>query len=554
MKVFVYSRWDGTENEFSLDSNDALRAVSELMMHGLSLAEAMAWLRQHGIDLGGLHFRVMGVQELEREIGQRLEALESKYHLDEATRQLERRFEEILDQEQAALERIHGFESRAHNEFLVRRHQTGPLGARIESFRAHDFVDPTAHEAYEQLLDELEELSKLEQFIAERRDRFRGKTPADYETAQEIRRQVEALERLQQQLASGDFEPISPAELRELLSEDAARSFVFLRDFEKSLRHGGYLAERDGELGLTPRAIRKMGSQALADVYRALQKGRPGEHENADRGAASPRPDETRPYRFGDTLEIDVTRSVLNGVLRAATAAAGQSARRAATANETGKALSPPIRLGVDDLEVRERSHATETTTVLLLDLSWSMSFAGRFAAAKRVAIALEHLVRTAYPRDRFFVVGFSTRARELPARHLTEVTWDIGDPFTNLQAGLTVAERLIVRHPCPSPQVLVITDGQPTAYYVGAELHAEWPLGPGGVSPRAVAETMKAVARVTRRGITINTFMLDDAPELVGFVERMTEVNRGRAFFTAPSELGSFLVVDYVSRRRRRR
>jgi uncharacterized protein with von Willebrand factor type A (vWA) domain len=128
-----------------------------------------------------------------------------------------------------------------------------------------------------------------------------------------------------------------------------------------------------------------------------------------------------------------------------------------------------------------------------------------------------------------------------------------MGDPFTNLQEGLMVAERLIAKHPSASPQLLVITDGQPTAYFLGRELHVEWPMGFGGVSPHAVAETMKQVRRVTRQGVTINTFMLDDAPELVGFVERMTQINRGRAFFTSPEKLGSFLMVDYLKGHRKR-
>jgi uncharacterized protein with von Willebrand factor type A (vWA) domain len=181
------------------------------------------------------------------------------------------------------------------------------------------------------------------------------------------------------------------------------------------------------------------------------------------------------------------------------------------------------------------------------------MSWAGRFPAAKRVALALDHLVRTRYPRDHFFVVGFSTRARELTPRELPLVSWDMGDPFTNLQEGLMIAERLIARHPSTSPQVLIVTDGQPTAYFRGHELRVEWPMGFGGVSPHAVAETLKQVRRVTRQGVTINTFMLDDAPELVGFVERLTELNRGRAFFTSPDKLGSFLMVDYLRGRRKR-
>jgi len=112
----------------------------------------------------------------------------------------------------------------------------------------------------------------------------------------------------------------------------------------------------------------------------------------------------------------------------------------------------------------------------------------------------------------------------------------------------------VIRRHPCATPQILVITDGQPTAYFESGQLRVEWPMGMGGVSPHAVAETMKQVRRITQQGITINTFMLDDAPELVGFVERMTQINKGRAFYTSPHQLSSFLMVDYISHRRLRR
>jgi uncharacterized protein with von Willebrand factor type A (vWA) domain len=211
-----------------------------------------------------------------------------------------------------------------------------------------------------------------------------------------------------------------------------------------------------------------------------------------------------------------------------------------------------PIRWSVDDLEVRETDHQTQCTTVLALDMSWSMSWAGRFPAAKRVALALDHLIRTRFPRDHFFVVGFSTRARELRIQDLPEASWDRGEPFTNLQEALMLAERLIAKHRSPSAQVLVITDGQPTAYFRGKELRVEWPMGFGGVSPHAAAETLRQVRRITRRGVTINTFMLDASPELMAFVEQMTRINKGRALYTHPARLGSYLMVDYLARRRK--
>jgi uncharacterized protein with von Willebrand factor type A (vWA) domain len=310
-----------------------------------------------------------------------------------------------------------------------------------------------------------------------------------------------------------------------------------LRDLESGLRDRGYLRTRDGQDELTPAAVRRIGVQALAQVYSSLRKGRTGSHDTTSSGAAQPRPDETRPYQFGDSLDMHVVKTVLNGLTRQVQLGGG-----------------PGISLTLDDIEVHEKDYATQSTTVLLLDLSWSMSFEDRFPAAKRVALAMHQLIRSQFPRDKFFVVGFSTRARELQLDELAEVTWDPSDPFTNLQEGLMVAERLIVKNPSPSPQILVITDGQPTAYFVDDELHVEWPSGYGGISPRAVAQTLKQVTRVTQRGITINTFMLHDSPELVGFVERMTEINHGRALFTDPQKLGSYVLVDHLSHRRKRR
>jgi uncharacterized protein with von Willebrand factor type A (vWA) domain len=425
------------------------------------------------------------------------------------------------------------------NDFLSRRHgQSQSLSDAIERLADHDFEDEPAGDDYRELREELERLRALERFLAREGSRFRGSEPADYETAQQVRERLEAIERLGRDLAEGNFEAISPEQLRELLSEQAARSILILRDLDPTLRRAGYLTDRGGGDELTPRAIRRIGARALAEVYGALHKDRPGGHEIDARGAARVRPDQTRPFEFGDPLDLDIPRTLLNALRR-----------RSAAPDPAGEE-----RLRVEDFERFELDFETHATTVLLLDMSWSMSWAGRFPAAKRVALALDHLIRTRFPRDRFFVVGFSTRARTIAIPDLPELSWDPSDPFTNLQEGLMLAERLIAKHPSASPQVLVITDGQPTAYFDRGRLRVEWPMGFGGVSPHAVAETMKQVRRITRRGVTINTFMLDDAPELIGFVEHMTQVNRGRAFYASPGQLGSFLMVDYLEGRRKRR
>jgi uncharacterized protein with von Willebrand factor type A (vWA) domain len=593
LKVWRYSRWDGTQTPFSLDADAALDALSDLLMEGLRADEALAWMERAGFDLAGLDMRVMGLEELLSELRDEIRALEQRYHMDQADADLRRRLEEILDREERAQRERHGYESRRMNDFKERRHgepdaKRSPaqrLSDAIERFRDWEFADAQAGEDFRALQGELERLRQLEQFVSERGRRFRGSEAADYETAQQIRQRIEALEQLARDLAAGNFETLDPEQLRELLSENGLRSLILIRDLRSSLERAGYLRDRDGAAELTPRAIRRIGAQALATVYGALRKGRPGAHDTVQQGIAVARPDETRPWQFGDAFDVDVVKSLLNSIKRSArtdrsgagpplegpasAGAFGGGARSEPQASEVDKARvtrtdplgparstragphAPRISWTTEDLEVKEKDFHTQCTTVLLLDMSWSMSWAGRFPAAKRVAIALDHLIRTRWPRDHFFVVGFSTRARELTVRELPEASWDMGEPFTNLQEGLMLAERLIARHPSPSAQVLVITDGQPTAYFRGRELRVEWPMGFGGVSPHAAAETLKQVRRITRRGVTINTFMLDASPELVSFVEQMTRINKGRALYTQPSRLGSYVMVDYLSRRK---
>ncbi len=541
MKVYRYARWDGSQAEFRLEPDAALDALSDLMMEGLDLGEALEWMRQRGFELAGREARVMGAEELAAALAREARARRGRGARAPAPRAPEERLDALLERETRALADAHGFESSRMNEFLTRRHaEHERLSDRIEALRDHAFEDPEAAREYAELLAELERLRALEAFLDAEGQRFRGSEEADYEQAQEIRERLAAMVELARRLREGELDAIDPESLGELLGSGAVDSLVLLRDLEPSLRRAGYLRE-GAEPGLTPRAIRRLGAQAMAEVYACLAKGRPGEHEVDARGVSLPRPDETRPFVFGDAFDIDPVRSVL------------EAARR--RAREGGaRAVGSAIPLSIEDLQVRERDSATQSTTVLLLDMSWSMSWVGRFAAAKRVALALDHLVRTRFPRDHFFVVGFYTRAREIPIRELPGVRWNMGDPFTNLQDGLRVAQRLIRRHPSASSQILVITDGQPTAYFVGRELRVEWPMGMDGVSPRAAEETLREARRVTRQGITINTFMLDSAPALVRFVARMTQINRGRVFYSSPSQLGSYVMVDYLSRRRRRR
>jgi uncharacterized protein with von Willebrand factor type A (vWA) domain len=298
------------------------------------------------------------------------------------------------------------------------------------------------------------------------------------------------------------------------------------------LVNAGHLSQREGRMRLSPLGVRKIGQLALRDIYQGLLRDRPGAHQTDHRGAIDLRPEESKRYEHGDPLALDLVRTL----------------KRALT-----RRLGTPLDLRPDDFEVFGSTHTTTSSTVLLLDMSWSMSWEGRFAAAKKVALAMESLIRARYPRDYFAIVGFFTRAVELKLRDLPEASWNMGDPFTNLQDGLRLAADLLSRHPSHNQHIIVITDGQPTAYFLRGRLYCEWPLSFGGISMRAAQETLREVERVTRRGIIINTFMLDDSPSLRAFVERMTRINKGRALYTRPDRLGEYLLVDYMAKKRKR-
>jgi uncharacterized protein with von Willebrand factor type A (vWA) domain len=187
----------------------------------------------------------------------------------------------------------------------------------------------------------------------------------------------------------------------------------------------------------------------------------------------------------------------------------------------------------------------SRVATVLLVDMSRSMLLRGCFLAAKKVAIALDTLIRTRYPRDELHVVGFAYYAREIRPGALAGLSWHGYEYGTNLQHGLMLARQLLARSHAANREVVVITDGEPTAHFEGGQVEFSYPP-----TRRTLLETLREVGRCTREGITINTFMLERSRALAEFVEHMTRLNRGRAFFATPERLGEFVLVDYVDRR----
>jgi uncharacterized protein with von Willebrand factor type A (vWA) domain len=324
-------------------------------------------------------------------------------------------------------------------------------------------------------------------------------------------------------LAEADLELAS-----EFLGPDGARSLERLAEMTRMLTEAGLIEQREGRLELTPRGLRAVGQQALSDLFARLSKDRLGRHQAEREGPGHERTFDSKPYEFGDPFHLDIERTIRNAIGR--------------TGGGTPVALDP------EDFEVERTEVLTRTSTVLLLDLSLSMPMRDNFLAAKKVALALHALISSRYPRDYLGIVGFSQVARPLKLEQLPEVSWDFV-MGTNMQHALLLARRQLARQ-SGTKQIVMITDGEPTAH-----LEAD-----GGVFVQypPVRETVQAtlaeVARCTAEGIRINTFMLDATDYLQAFVERMTRMNRGRAFFTTPENLGSYVLVDFLEHKRAQR
>ena len=369
--------------------------------------------------------------------------------------------------------------------------------------------------------------------------------------------EMERLDRILDGVSWGsDADTIDDDLVERILGNEARRQVLAFKELPESLEP--YIEHNGTRLELTARGIRRIAQRAMLDIFSSLRRSSFGGHAIRRNGAGGERLEDSRPYQFGDAFAINLGRTIMNAAQRA-----------------DGRAS---IRLAPQDFEVYETESAVRCTTVLLLDMSGSMARHGRFTAAKRVALALDALIRTQFPRDRLHVVGFCTYAQELKLADLPflspkplgffprfyrsmyrnplgfiNVQVDASEAasgqasvpaaFTNIQAGLQIAGRLFNQQRAGNQQIILITDGEPTAHMRGRNICLEYPP-----SPQTLTETLKEAKRCTRRGITINTFMLGENDPMKRFVSELTKINRGRAFFASPTNLGGYILVDYVA------
>ncbi len=375
----------------------------------------------------------------------------------------------------------------------------------------------------------LDELGVTEEL--RRRYDFRGDDELTMREAMKLMDEMQEMEQLESQLrraqTPNDLEKIDPAEVERLLGEESARDLERLREIAKKLEEAGYLERKGDRLELTARAIRKLGDKALRDIFAHLKRDRFGRHAVERRGAGGDPTDEAKRYEFGDPFLLDLKETLMNAVER----------------NGAGT----PLRLTPEDFEVFRTELSTQASTVVMLDMSRSMINNGYFLPAKKVALALTALIRGQFPRDSLWILGFSLYAREFKAEDLPRLAWTEWNIGTNMHHGFQLSRQLLGRQKGGNKQIIMITDGEPTAHMEGLEAAFSYPP-----TKRTFDETLKEVQRCTREGITINTFMLEQSRMLTAFVEQITRINRGRAFFSRPEHLGEYILVDYVNNKRR--
>jgi uncharacterized protein with von Willebrand factor type A (vWA) domain len=403
--------------------------------------------------------------------------------------------------------------------------------AELAQLSQQAFGDPRLAQQLSALDAQLQALRPGEDWTSSAR--FRGKDPLGLGEGAQAMADLADLDALAEELAQSypgaRLEDIDVESLERQLGEDAGVDARRLAELERELRRQG-LFERapDGSLRLSPKALRRLGETALADVVNSL-RGRSGDRDTESAGAAGEPTGSSRPWHFGDMQPWDVSRTVRNAVLR--TVSVGE--RR--------------VRMDVSDVEVIETEHRSRAAVALLVDTSWSMVQEGRWLPMKRTALALHQLITTRFRNDALQLITFGRHAVSVELAELVglEGAWEQG---TNAHHALLLAGRHLRRHPDAQPVVLMVTDGEPTAH-LESDGSAEFNYPP---TPRTIHMTLSEVDRLAKLGASVTVFRLGDDPRLTSFVDLIARRSGGRVVAPDLDGLGAAVVGDYLRTRRR--
>jgi Ca-activated chloride channel homolog len=338
-------------------------------------------------------------------------------------------------------------------------------------------------------------------------------------------------EKLREQIESMSAEQFEQL-IEQLIDRMQQEDYISIdqpHDPSRSSTAGGQVGESQAQarFEITDKGLDFLGFRALRDLLGSLGKSSFGRHDTRDTATGIEASGASKTYEFGDTLNLDITATLSNAIQR--------------------EGLHLPLNIEYNDLQVHQCEYQSSCATVLMLDCSHSMILYGedRFTPAKKVAMALSHLIRTQYPGDSLSLVLFHDSAEEVPLSQLARV--QVGPYYTNTREGLRMAQRILQRQRKDMKQVIMITDGKPSALTLeDGRIYKN----AFGLDPMVVSETLQEVSKCKRAGILINTFMLASDYGLVQFVQKVTEMCRGKAYFTTPYTLGQYLLMDYMSRK----
>ena len=362
------------------------------------------------------------------------------------------------------------------------------------------------------------------------------------QTLEELRRAIEQAllegdlideemrERLQQMQMEGKLDELIDKLIQRMQQEDLI-SVDQPHDPSKQSSVGGQVgpSQSQARFEITDKSLDFLGFRALRDLLGSLGKSSFGRHDTRDLATGIETSGAAKQYEFGDTLNLDITATLSSAIQR--------------------EGLTLPLNMEYSDLQVHQCEYQSSCATVLMLDCSHSMILYGedRFTPAKKVAMALSHLIRTQYPGDSLSLILFHDSAEEVPLSQLARVK--VGPYYTNTREGLRLAQRILQRQRKDMKQIIMITDGKPSALTLeDGRIYKN----AFGLDPLVVSQTLEEVSKCKRAGVLINTFMLASDYGLVQFVQKVTEMCRGKAYFTTPYTLGQYLLMDYMSRKTR--
>ncbi|HEV2010200.1 MAG TPA: VWA domain-containing protein [Candidatus Limnocylindria bacterium] len=648
-----YKRWDGTQRLDALEADELLGAMSDELLSGGDLEDAMARLARWGMP-----GRMEGMQDLLERLRAAKQKRAERHDLSGIFDELKQKLEEVKRLEREGLDRREqqqtddaALKQTMQNMARERREQLDALpedvGRAIRGLKDYEFVEPKAAEKYQELLKQLQE-QVLGSYFKNMRDSLKGLSPEqlehtrqmirdlnralkeraeggepDFEAFQrqypelagnakdwddllkqlamgmaamrslwnsmsgEMREQLEELlgaafddpglqaamndladtlgqlmplEGYQHELSGddpltlaealglmdemnqlsdledvvrsardqGDLTQMDPEQVERLAGNKARQTLEELQKMSELLEEAGLIRKDGDRYELTPRGIRKIGQRSLEEIFSTLKRDAFGKHRADARGRGGDPTDELKTYEFGDPFLLDLPGTVRNAVFRGG--------------------VGTPVKLHPSDFEVYRTELVTQSATAILVDVSRSMLFRGCFLAAKKVTLALDSLIRSTFPKDDLYIIGFSAYATQLKPADLPRLTWNEYVYGTNMQHAFETARTLLSRSRGKNKQILLITDGEPTAHFEDGQVRFSYPP-----TKKTFEETLKEVVRCTREGITINTFMLARGHYLVDFVNQMSKLNGGRAFYVEPEKLGEFVLIDYVTHKKRR-